>query len=61
MHTVLSVMEKTLSFRNPAGRSSSVPRASGFITREYLHAVKDETEPAFRKLKNVIMQILVET
>jgi hypothetical protein len=66
MHTVdatravLSVMEMTLSFRNPAGCSSSILRASGFITREYLHDVNDETEP-FTKLQNIIMQILAET
>ena len=49
MHTVdatravLIVIEKTLSVRNPAGRSSSMLRANGFITKEYLHSCKDET------------------
>jgi len=48
MHTldatrvVRSVTEKTLSVRNPAGRNSSILRANGFITKEYLQAVKDE-------------------
>jgi hypothetical protein len=49
MHTVdatravLSVIEKILSVRNPAGRNSSMLRANGFITKEYLQAFKDET------------------
>jgi hypothetical protein len=50
MHTVdatravLSVTEKTLSVRNPAGRNSSILRASGFSTIEYLHALFKEEE-----------------
>ena len=51
MHTVdatravRSVTEKILSVRNPAGRNSSILRASGFITKEYLQVVKDEAVP----------------
>lgn len=41
--TVLKVTEKTLSVRKPAGRNSSMLRANGFITKEYLHEFKDET------------------
>ena len=55
MHTldatrvVRSVTEKTLSVRNPAGRNSSILRANGFITKEYLQAVKDEAIPLRRQ------------
>jgi hypothetical protein len=51
MHTldatrvVRSITEKTLSVRNPAGRNSSMLRANGFITKEYLQVVKDEAIP----------------
>jgi hypothetical protein len=42
---VRSITAKSLSVRNPSGRNSSILRANGFITKEYLQVVKDEEIP----------------